>query len=96
MAVRIARATFHLPYFDADISCESDGAGIAWPPGIAPYDVHLVVLPGRGDAAAALALAPNSLRGRLMIGGQEHFYLEGQIAFALIPALIWRPAERFG
>ena len=46
-----------------------------------------IVLPdydfGRGDAAAALALAPNSLRGRLMIGGQEHFYLEGQAAFAV-------------
>ena len=37
----------------------------------------------RGDAAAAIAKAPNRLRGRLRMGGQEQFYLEGQIAFAL-------------
>ena len=37
----------------------------------------------RGDAAAALAAAPNRLQGSFSLGGQEHFYLEGQIAFAL-------------
>ena len=37
----------------------------------------------RGDAAAALARAPHRLKGRLAIGGQEHFYLEGQVAMAL-------------
>ena len=37
----------------------------------------------RGDAAAALARAPHRLRGQLEVGGQEHFYLEGQIAYAL-------------
>ena len=37
----------------------------------------------RGDAAQALAAAPHSLRGTLDVGGQEHFYLEGQIAYAL-------------
>ncbi|MBP2233219.1 xanthine dehydrogenase large subunit [Azospirillum agricola] len=36
-----------------------------------------------GDAATALAQAPNRLAGRLRIGGQEHFYLEGQIALAV-------------
>jgi len=35
-----------------------------------------------GDAAAALAAAPHRLAGRLEMGGQEHFYLEGQAAFA--------------
>ena len=34
----------------------------------------------RGDAAAALAEAPMRLQGQLEVGGQEHFYLEGQIA----------------
>jgi xanthine dehydrogenase large subunit len=34
----------------------------------------------RGDAAAALAAAPHRVSGELRIGGQEHFYLEGQIA----------------
>ncbi len=36
----------------------------------------------RGDAAAALASAPNRLRAGLAIGGQDHFYLEGQVALA--------------
>jgi xanthine dehydrogenase large subunit len=38
---------------------------------------------GRGDVAAALARAPRRLEGVLAIGGQEHFYLEGQAAFAI-------------
>jgi xanthine dehydrogenase large subunit len=37
----------------------------------------------RGDAAAALKAAPHTLRGTLEVGGQEHFYLEGQIAYAM-------------
>ncbi len=37
----------------------------------------------RGDAEAALARAPHTLSGTLEVGGQEHFYLEGQIASAL-------------
>ncbi len=37
----------------------------------------------RGDAAAALAEAAHRLRGRIEIGGQDHFYLEGQIALAV-------------
>ncbi len=36
-----------------------------------------------GDAGAALGKAPNSLEGRIRIGGQDHFYLEGQIALAV-------------
>ena len=37
----------------------------------------------RGDSAAALHRAPRRLAGRLVMGGQEQFYLEGQIAFAI-------------
>jgi xanthine dehydrogenase large subunit len=37
----------------------------------------------RGDAAAALARAPHTLSGTLEVGGQEHFYLEGQVAYAV-------------
>jgi xanthine dehydrogenase large subunit len=36
----------------------------------------------RGDAAAALAASPRRLQGAFAIGGQDHFYLEGQIALA--------------
>jgi xanthine dehydrogenase large subunit len=46
-----------------------------------------VVLPDyafvSGDADATLARAPHRLNGVLRIGGQEHFYLEGQVAFAV-------------
>jgi xanthine dehydrogenase large subunit len=37
----------------------------------------------RGDVAAALAASPRRLRGSMAIGGQDHFYLEGQIALAI-------------
>jgi xanthine dehydrogenase large subunit len=37
----------------------------------------------RGDAAAGLAAAPHRLTGTLEMGGQEHFYLEGQAALAI-------------
>jgi xanthine dehydrogenase large subunit len=36
----------------------------------------------RGDPDAALAKAPRRLAGRIRMGGQDHFYLEGQVAFA--------------
>jgi xanthine dehydrogenase large subunit len=36
----------------------------------------------RGDAQAALEDAPHRLSGMLEMGGQEHFYLEGQAALA--------------
>jgi xanthine dehydrogenase large subunit len=37
----------------------------------------------RGDAAAAMQKATHTLSGTLEVGGQEHFYLEGQIAYVL-------------
>jgi xanthine dehydrogenase large subunit len=37
----------------------------------------------RGDAAAAIAAAPHVVVGRMEVGGQEHFYLEGQVALAI-------------
>ncbi|NDP61282.1 xanthine dehydrogenase molybdopterin binding subunit [Polaromonas sp.] len=37
----------------------------------------------RGDADAALKSARHTLHGTLEVGGQEHFYLEGQIAYVL-------------
>ncbi|MEZ5860322.1 MAG: xanthine dehydrogenase molybdopterin binding subunit [Geminicoccaceae bacterium] len=44
-----------------------------WPPGRMQ----------RGDAAAALAASPCRIDGRIAIGGQDHFYLEGHVAMAL-------------
>jgi xanthine dehydrogenase large subunit len=37
----------------------------------------------RGDAVQALKSALHTLHGTLEVGGQEHFYLEGQIAYVL-------------
>ena len=49
-------------------------------------DAEFHVLPpveiGRGDVAAALAGAPYRLEGTVRQGGQEHFYLEGQVSMA--------------
>ncbi|RSU51174.1 xanthine dehydrogenase molybdopterin binding subunit [Sphingomonas sp. S-NIH.Pt15_0812] len=36
----------------------------------------------RGDAVAALATAPHRRSGGFAMGGQDHFYLEGQVALA--------------
>ena len=37
----------------------------------------------RGDVAAAMATAKNRITGRMTVGGQDHMYLEGHIAFAI-------------
>jgi xanthine dehydrogenase large subunit len=37
----------------------------------------------RGDAKAALARSQHTLHGQFEVGGQEHFYLEGQVAYVL-------------
>ncbi|MGD9835952.1 MAG: xanthine dehydrogenase molybdopterin binding subunit [Piscinibacter sp.] len=41
--------------------------------------MHLV----RGDARAAIERAPRRLTGTFEVGGQEQFYLEGQISYAI-------------
>jgi xanthine dehydrogenase large subunit len=40
---------------------------------------HLV----RGDPRGAIAAAPHRLSGKIRIGGQEQFYLEGMVAYAV-------------
>ncbi len=37
----------------------------------------------KGDPAATLATAPHRVEGQFEVGGQEHFYLEGQVAACL-------------
>ncbi|HEX3139119.1 MAG TPA: xanthine dehydrogenase molybdopterin binding subunit [Rhizobacter sp.] len=60
------------------------------PPVLTPQAAHAqgqYVLPPmhltRGDAQAAIARAPHRLKGTLDVGGQEQFYLEGQISYAI-------------
>ncbi|MFD1746069.1 xanthine dehydrogenase molybdopterin binding subunit [Rhizobium helianthi] len=48
----------------------------------APLVVKPMVLK-RGEPEAEIGNAPLRLQGRMYIGGQEHFYLEGQIALAI-------------
>ena len=62
----------------------------ALPPILTPAEAHAAksyVLPpmhlARGDAAAAIAAAPHRLQGTWDVGGQEQFYLEGQISYAI-------------
>jgi len=45
-------------------------------------EIEATQVMARGDARAALASAPHRLTGALEMGGQEHFYLEGQAALA--------------
>jgi xanthine dehydrogenase large subunit len=47
---------------------------------LAPLPPHEMRL---GDVDAALAAAPHRLSGTLHVGGQDHFYLEGQVAYAI-------------
>jgi xanthine dehydrogenase large subunit len=62
----------------------------ALPPVLTPQAAHAqgqYVLPPmhlvRGDAQNAIAAAPRRLKGTLDVGGQEQFYLEGQISYAI-------------
>jgi xanthine dehydrogenase large subunit len=54
---------------------------------LAAHEAKQYVLPPmhmlRGDAQAAIAKAPHRLQGTLSVGGQEQFYLEGQISYAV-------------
>ncbi len=45
--------------------------------------MHLTRSTHAGGVAGALAAAPHQLAGSFSLGGQEQFYLEGQISFAL-------------
>lgn len=45
--------------------------------------MHLVRSSREGGAAAAIAAAPRRLKGSFEVGGQEQFYLEGQISYAI-------------
>mgnify|MGYP001097616679 FL=1 len=41
------------------------------------------VIWSKGDAVEAIAKAPRVIEGTFEVGGQEHFYLEGQVAAAI-------------
>jgi prolyl-tRNA synthetase len=51
-----------------------DDNGIAWPAALAPYDVHIVVLPGKGDGAAGVVAAADRLYDELEAAGVSTLY----------------------
>jgi xanthine dehydrogenase large subunit len=61
-----------LPHIDGPAAAHAQQSYI-----IDPYEIAV------GNAASALAGASHQLVGKLEIGGQDHFYLEGQIAVAV-------------
>jgi len=51
-----------------------DDLGLAWPAVVAPYDVHLVSLPGKGDQAADVVAAADRLYDGLTGAGVDVLY----------------------
>jgi prolyl-tRNA synthetase len=51
-----------------------DELGLVWPAVVAPYDVHLVALPGKGDPAADVAAAAERLYDDLSAAGVDVLY----------------------
>jgi prolyl-tRNA synthetase len=51
-----------------------DDQGIMWPPALAPYQVHMMTLPGKGDTAADVVAAADALYEQLQAVGVEVLY----------------------
>jgi prolyl-tRNA synthetase len=51
-----------------------DDAGLVWPAALAPYDVHLLSLPGKGEAAPEVRAAADRLYEELRAAGVEVLY----------------------
>ena len=73
-AAKRAKITWHALPYASDIEA-AQKAG--YPNVTAPLKLE------RGEIEAALDTATNRLQGQIRIGGQDHMYLEGHIAFAM-------------
>ena len=76
-AARRAAALAHVEYEDLPAHLTIEEAMDAG------MDLEPEQVMARGDASAALDTSPHRLTGALTIGGQDHLYLEGQVALAL-------------
>jgi xanthine dehydrogenase large subunit len=76
---RAAAALARVEYEDlpAVLTVEDALAAGADIPHLPPHEMRL------GDANLALPAAPRRIAGTLHVGGQDHFYLEGQVAYAI-------------
>ena len=76
-AARIAARKAQIEYDDRpailDVRTAKQAESWVLPP------VHL----RRGDATAAMNDSPNRMSGEISVGGQEQFYLEGQVSYAV-------------
>ncbi len=75
-AARAAAASAKITYEDLPAILTIDDAMAAKSLLEPPYKMK------RGDVKRAMLASPHQLKGRVEIGGQEHFYLEGQAALA--------------
>jgi xanthine dehydrogenase large subunit len=71
-AVRLAKVDYAAatPILDIDAAVAAE----SWV--LPPFSLE------RGAVADAFGKAPHTLKGKASVGGQEHFYLEGQISYA--------------
>jgi prolyl-tRNA synthetase len=51
-----------------------DEHGLAWPAAVAPYDIALIAVPGRGDQAEAVVAAAEDLYDQLTNAGRQVLY----------------------
>ena len=51
-----------------------DEHGLAWPAALAPYDVHLIAVPGRGEQATAVVAEADRVYGELQAQGIDVLY----------------------
>ena len=73
-AAKLARVTYEdLPHALDPEAAQAAGMGYVTPP----------LTLKRGDATNAMKNAKHRIKGKLRVGGQDHLYLEGHIAFAI-------------
>ena len=56
-----------------------DDEGLAWPAALAPYDVHLIVLPGRDERAADVVAAADRIYDELQDAGVSVLYDDREV-----------------
>jgi prolyl-tRNA synthetase len=69
-----------------------DDLGLVWPAVVAPYDLHLVVLPGKGDQAADVVAAGERLYDELAAAGVDVLYDDRDVS----PGIKFADADLLG
>jgi prolyl-tRNA synthetase len=69
-----------------------DELGLAWPAVVAPYDVHIVALPGKGEQAADVVTAADRLHDELTAAGVDVLYDDREVS----PGIKFADADLLG